>query len=108
MAPISHSALSESLAGSPTQRHPTEDPARGLTPDPRQNRLLASLPEVDWQRWRSQLEPVAHSLGQVLHESGAMLRQAYFPTSAIASLVHVSASGHTAEYDRLLPEHFLT
>jgi CRP-like cAMP-binding protein len=68
----------------------------GLAPDPRQNRLLASLPEPDWQRLQPLLEPVAMPLGQVLYESGAMLTHAHFPTSAIVSLMYETESGATA------------
>ena len=44
---------------------------QGIAADPLQNRLLASLPEAEWQRWQPLLEPVAMPLGQVLYESGA-------------------------------------
>jgi CRP-like cAMP-binding protein len=64
--------------------------------DPRHNRLLAALPDADWLRWRSKLEPYAMPLGQVLYESGAPLTHAYFPTSAIVSLMYVTESGASA------------
>lgn len=64
--------------------------------DPRHNRLLAALPDADWLRWRSRLEPYAMPAGQVLYESGAPLTHAYFPTSAIASLMYVTESGASA------------
>ncbi len=66
-------------------------------PDPRQNRLLALLPESEWQRWQSQLELVALPLGRVLYESGASLSHAYFPISAIVSLQFVTENGSTAQ-----------
>lgn len=59
----------------------------------RHNLLLAALPEAEWLRWRSVLEPCAMPLGQVLYESGASLTHAYFPTTAIASLMYVTVSG---------------
>jgi CRP-like cAMP-binding protein len=64
--------------------------------DPRHNRLLAALPDADWLRWRSKLEPYAMPLGQVLYESGAPLTHAYFPTSAIVSLMYVTEGGASA------------
>jgi CRP-like cAMP-binding protein len=59
----------------------------------RHNRLLASLSEADADRWRAHLEPVLMPLGQVLHESGIALTHAYFPTTAIVSLVYLSGNG---------------
>jgi CRP-like cAMP-binding protein len=64
--------------------------------DPRHNRLLAAMPDADWLRWRSKLEPYAMPLGQVLYESGAPLTHAHFPTSAIVSLMYVTESGASA------------
>jgi CRP-like cAMP-binding protein len=67
------------------------------TLDPRTNHLLAALPDEEWQRWRSQLEPVSLVLGEVLYESGATLAHVYFPTSAIVSLLYVMENGASAE-----------
>ena len=66
-------------------------------PTPRQNRLLALLPDGEWQRWQPQLELVTLPLGRVLYESGATLSHAYFPTSAIVSLQFVTENGATAQ-----------
>jgi len=68
-----------------------------MVPDPKENRLLAALPDSDWQRWRPQLEPVALPLGQVLYESGDTLSHVYFPTTAIVSLLYVMENGASAE-----------
>ena len=68
-----------------------------LPSEPRQNLLLASLPQAEWQRWQSQLERVTLGLGQVLHESGVALSHAYFPTSAIVSLQYMTESGASAQ-----------
>ena len=65
--------------------------------DPRQNALLAALPEDVLQRWLPQLEPVEMALGQVLHESGGTLSHAFFPTTAIACLLYVMENGASAE-----------
>lgn len=66
-------------------------------PDPRQNRLLAALPEAELQRWLPQLEWVELPLGHVLYESGKTLSHVYFPTTAIVSLLYVLESGASAE-----------
>ena len=65
--------------------------------DPRENHLLASLPEAEWQRWLPMLEPVDLPLGKVLYESGRVLSHVYFPTTAIVSLLFVLEDGGSAE-----------
>jgi CRP-like cAMP-binding protein len=67
------------------------------SPDPRQNQLLAALPESAWQRWQPHLEPVTLTLGQVLYESGDTLGHVYFPTTAIVLLLYVMENGASAE-----------
>ena len=64
---------------------------------PRNNLLLAALPDEEWQRWLPQLEEVVMPLGQVLYESGATLSHVYFPTTAIVSLLYVMENGASAE-----------
>ena len=65
--------------------------------NPRQNRLLAALPDAEWERWRPQLEPVDMPLGKVLYESGRKLTHVYFPTTCIISLLYVLEDGASAE-----------
>ena len=65
--------------------------------DPKENHLLASLPEAEWSRWLPQLEYVEMPLGQVLYESGSTLSHVFFPTTAIVSLLYVMESGASAE-----------
>ncbi len=97
MSSTAHTTQPRVAAASTTQRHGAAGFQSRLAPDPRQNLLLASLPEADWQRWQPQLELVAMPLGQVLHESGVALSHAYFPTSAIVSLQYMTESGATAQ-----------
>lgn len=66
-------------------------------PDPRQNRLLAALPDAEWARWALHLEPVDMPLGKVLYESGSRLSHVYFPTTSIISLLCVMEDGASAE-----------
>ncbi len=68
-----------------------------LAADPRQNRLLAALPDAEWARWLPQLEPVDLPLGKVLYESGSRLTHVYFPTTSIISLLYVMEDGASAE-----------
>ena len=65
--------------------------------NPRQNRILACLPDAEWQRWKPQLEQVNLPQGKVLYESGATQSFVYFPTSAIVSLFNVLENGASAE-----------
>ena len=65
--------------------------------DPRLNWLLRALPAAEWARWQPQLEWVELPLGEVLYESGIELSHAYFPTSAIVSLLYVMENGASAE-----------
>jgi len=65
--------------------------------EPRNNFLLAALPDPEWQRWQQVLEKVEMPLGQVLYESGATLTHVYFPTTAIVSLLYVMENGASAE-----------
>ena len=64
---------------------------------PRQNRLLAALPEEEYVRLLPNLERVPMPLGQVLYESGEQLRHVYFPVDAIVSMLYVMEDGASAE-----------
>jgi CRP-like cAMP-binding protein len=66
--------------------------------DPNSNRLLAALTDADWQRWQCRLERVDLKLGQVLYEPSRPQFYAYFPTSAIVSLLYLTDSGACAEF----------
>jgi CRP-like cAMP-binding protein len=68
-----------------------------ISTDPKQNHLLAALPEADWQRWLPHLKPVDLPLGKVLYEAGVALSYVYFPTTAIVSLLYVMEDGASAE-----------
>lgn len=64
---------------------------------PRENRLLAVLPEEEYLRIAPHLEPVTLPLGKVVYESGGLLDWVYFPTDAIVSLLYVMEDGASAE-----------
>lgn len=61
------------------------------------NRLLGALPVKDFERVSFLLQPVDLALGDVLYESGEKMQYAYFPTTAIISLLYIMESGSTAE-----------
>ncbi len=63
----------------------------------RQNNLLAALPVADFERLQPDLKPMQMKLGDVLYESGSHMRNVYFPTTAIVSLLYMLANGSSAE-----------
>jgi len=65
--------------------------------DKSKNKLVAALPEENWQRWKSQLTIIDLKLGQVLYESGGKMDYVYFPIDAIVSLLYVLESGASTE-----------
>lgn len=68
-----------------------------ISHDARKNRLIAALPDADWERWLPQLERVDMPLGHVLYEPGSSMSHVYFPTTAIVSLLYVMENGASAE-----------
>ena len=61
--------------------------------NPKDNRLLAALPDAYLQKLLPSLERVAFPLGMVVYESGGTQGYVYFPTSSIVSLLYVLADG---------------
>lgn len=61
------------------------------------NHLLAFLPDDELALFQSKLVPVSLKLGTVLYEAGDRLDYAYFPTTAIVSLLYIMENGATAE-----------
>jgi len=64
---------------------------------PKDNRLLAALPEENYRALLPFLEPVPLPLGMAVYESGAKQGYVYFPTSCIVSLLYVLENGSSAE-----------
>jgi CRP-like cAMP-binding protein len=64
---------------------------------PRQNQLLATLPDVAWECWKPHLEPMALECNQVLCERGSTPAFVYFPTTAVVSLLCMTQDGGSAE-----------
>ncbi|MGJ7456538.1 Crp/Fnr family transcriptional regulator [Halomonas sp. MA07-2] len=77
----------------PSQKHTLAD----VQHDPRQNLLLAALPDEDYQRLVPNLEWVDLKLGDSLVESGKMMRHVYFPLDCIVSLLCVMEDGNSTE-----------
>ena len=64
---------------------------------PRANRLLASLPDADYQALLPHLEPMAMPLGLAVYESGGLQGFVVFPTDSIVSLLYVLEDGASTE-----------
>jgi CRP-like cAMP-binding protein len=64
---------------------------------PNCNHLLNALPTEAYKRIEPFLELVHLQLGQILYESGDQMKHAYFPTTAIVSLLYVLENGSSAE-----------
>lgn len=65
--------------------------------DPRQNRILASLPLSDYERILPDLEPIDMPLGWTISEAGDHVKYLHFPTSGIVSLLYSLEDGSTSE-----------
>lgn len=66
-------------------------------PAPDRNHLLGALPSADFERLAPHLAPVPMLLGDALYEPGDVMPYAYFPTTAIVSLLYVLQSGSSTE-----------
>ncbi len=66
-------------------------------PSPDQNHLLAAFPADARVRLFPHLELVRLPLGKVLYEAGDTLRNMFFPTSSIVSLLGTMENGASAE-----------
>ena len=64
---------------------------------PRRNLLLDALPDAALNRLLPQLEWEQMPLDRVLHESGSGMAYAYFPTTAIVSLMYETEEGSPIE-----------
>jgi CRP-like cAMP-binding protein len=65
--------------------------------DALKNKILAALPDIDYQRLCPHLELVDMPLGHVLYEAGRTLNYVYFPTTSIVSLLYVMENGSPSE-----------
>ena len=65
--------------------------------NPRQNRLLAALPQDEYERLRANVQPVSFSLGEVVYEFAGQLDYVFFPTTSIVSLLYTMENGSSAE-----------
>jgi CRP-like cAMP-binding protein len=72
-------------------------PIPSTPPNPRENRLLAVLPEEVIKRLFHHFERVPLPLGATLYVPGGRLNHLYFPSTAIVSLLHIMENGASGE-----------
>lgn len=60
-------------------------------------RILANLPQDDYDRLLPNLQAVSLPLGEVLYESSVRMDHVYFPTTCVVSLLHTMEDGSMAE-----------
>jgi CRP-like cAMP-binding protein len=73
----------------------TNEPSVGV--DPRKNLLLAALPDREFERLASALEPVRLPRPTELEGANEEVEFVYFPTSGIASIVSIDEGGETVD-----------
>jgi CRP-like cAMP-binding protein len=76
---------------------PMAKSAFAASQSPKDNRLLAALPDDGYDALLPHLEPLAMPLGLSVYESGGAQGYVYFPTSSIVSMLYVLADGASAE-----------
>ena len=72
--------------------------APGEQPRVGENRLLAALPQEDYQRLVPELETVQLAFRQVLYEAGQPIRDVYFLRNAVVSMISVMEDGTAVEF----------
>lgn len=65
--------------------------------DPKQNRILASLPAPDYERMLPDLELLPMPLGWTMSESGDHVNYLHFPITGIVSLIYELENGASSE-----------
>lgn len=61
------------------------------------NRLLAALPDLEYEALAPHLKPVDLPRGKILYEPGDLIEQVYFPERAMISIVSLMENGATTE-----------
>ncbi len=89
-------ALSRASIAAPLQAVRDRAAPTALFPA-RANRLVASLPDTECARWSRHLECVALPQGRTLSDSGRPASHAYFPVTAVVSLIAVCDDGYSPE-----------
>ena len=62
-----------------------------------QNRLLGSLPRLEYERLLPKLEPIHLSPGKILYEASDFARYVYFPANGLITLLSTTQEGNSIE-----------
>ena len=60
---------------------------------PLENRLLARLPDAEWQRLLPRLQTVPLEFKKILYEPGSPMKYVYFPNAGMISVVNLMDEG---------------
>src|SRR5207247_11000046 len=74
---------------------------RSAKPQPVANSVLAALPPRTYRDLLSGLEPVTLAFGEVLYEPGEPIRDVYFPTDGLVSLLTLVEGRRALEVGRV-------
>ena len=72
-----------------------------VSPIKQANKIMASLPSNDWDRWQRHITAVSLSVDDVLFDSGQKIQHVYFPVSSIISLQYDFEDGGSAEFAQI-------
>lgn len=65
------------------------------------NRLTSSLSDLDWDRWKRQIEPVQLKVGEILFDAGEQIHHIYFPLTGVISQQYDFEDGKSAEFAQM-------
>lgn len=82
-------------------------PEGGVSPKAHQNRLLASLPDEEFERLRPHLVPIVLGYRSPLYEANAPIEFVHFIETGVASLVNTMMNGDAAEVGTIGNEGFV-
>lgn len=92
--------MTDLLTMDSTQKHSNTNPKPSTGAETHagllKNSLLAALPAAEIECWKAQLERVDLSLGEVLYDTGVSPPYAYFPCTAVVSLVCATKNGESS------------
>ena len=88
-SPVSEEAIAFQIGTRPRDGfwHPS------VAHSPRQNQIIAALPDADYKRLQPHLEFMQLPFGSALYEAGCDLNYAYFPTDGIVAPLCVMTDG---------------
>src|SRR5512141_2667213 len=72
-------------------------PEKATTREPKENRILAALPALDYERMLPDLEFIPLPLGLTMSESGDHVNYLHFPVTGIVSLIYDLEDGSSSE-----------